>query len=79
MLKSRKYVIIALLLIALFFLGAVLGSYISKATLYLIIAAVAIVAAILIVFGFTGHADYKEKKKDIYSSSDTEGYYNGNS
>lgn len=77
MLKSRKYAIIFLLLVALFFVGAILGSYISKATLYLIIAAVAIVAAILIVFGYTGHAGYKEKKKDIYSSSKTEEYDDG--
>ena len=77
MLKSRKYAIIILLIVALFFMGAILGSYISKATLYLIIAAVAIAAVILIVFGYTGHADYKGKKKDIYSSSKTEEYDDG--
>lgn len=77
MLKSRKYAIIILLIVALFFMGAVLGSYISKATLYLIIATVAIAAAILIVFGYTGHADYKEKKKELWSSSKTEEYDDG--
>ena len=51
---SRKFVIIGLLLIALFFGGAILGSFIANAMMYLIIGVVAVAAALLIVFGYTG-------------------------
>lgn len=63
MLKSRKFVIIGLLIIAVFFIGGILGSLIPKATLYLIIAAVAVAAVLLIVFGYTG---YEKEKTERY-------------
>lgn len=58
---SRQFVIIGLLLIALFCGGAILGSFISNAITYLIIGVAAIVATLLIVFGYTGTEKEDEK------------------
>lgn len=69
MLNSRRYVVIGLSLIALFFIGAVLGSLKPNFMIYLAIAAVAIAAVLLIVYGCTGHVAYKEAKRNISSSS----------
>lgn len=57
---SRKFVVIGLLLAALFFAGAILGSCKPNVMVYLIIIAVAVAAVLCIVFGYTGHA----KKND---------------
>ena len=64
--NSRKYAIITLLLVALFTAGAVLGTLVGATIMYAIIAAVAVAAALLIVFGYTGvrkeddDSDYEE-------------------
>ena len=63
MLKSRKFVIIGLLVVAIFFIGGILGSLIPNATMYLMIAAVAVAAVLLIVFGYTG---YEKEKTERY-------------
>lgn len=52
--NSRKYIIIALLAVALFMGGAVLGSVIPNVLTFAMIGAAAVAAALLIFFGYTG-------------------------
>ena len=51
---SRKFVIITLLLVALFTGGSVLGTLVGATMTYVAIASVAVAAALLIIFGYTG-------------------------
>lgn len=63
---SRKFVIGGLLLVALFCGGAILGSYLPAITTYLTITVTAIAAAILILYGYTGH---RVKKKVVTTTT----------
>ena len=54
--SSRKFVIVCSGIAALFFGGAILGSYLPESgKLYILVTAAAVATAALIYFGFTGN------------------------